>query len=63
MPLEWTLDSLHVTGGLELHTLVDEGYAVCLQAWQLKCGYNYTILPPPLPTDFFFVGDTFVFLN
>lgn len=50
MPLEWTLDSLHVTGGLELHTLVDEGYAVCLQAWQLKCGYNYTILPPPPPS-------------
>lgn len=43
------------------YTLVDEGYAVCLQAWQLKCGYNYHSTPPP--SWFFFVGDTFVFLN
>lgn len=50
MPLEWTLDSQHVT----------LGYAVCLQAWQLKWGYNYHSTPPP--PDFFSWGILLCFL-
>lgn len=42
------------------YTLVDEGYAVCLQAWQLKCGYNYHSTPPP--PDFFSWGILLCFL-